>query len=214
MPITKTYAMYTLNEQVGKPSWLSEVVRQIDAKFEDVHWVRTSVVNRIENPTWNIILETESTELQRARLQEMYLNSGWGTVRIVPSCSGSTHWLDVILMSDYEEVFDGFIELDPSMYASLGMLQYEQYMNELRKLARVRNHLIRLTLPVVMTRHDQDQHLEDLDDEFLKYFINKVPSRCIADLSDIIVIKDSAGQTATIKDRRSTGYKVIRHYEV
>lgn len=214
MPVTKRFALATLTEQVGKSSWIDEVVRRVDIKFEDVHWVRTCVINRKENPTWQIVLETESTELQRNQLKELYMNSGWGTVRILDTEMCGTHYLNVILMSEYEEIYDGIIELDPSMYASLRGSQYEQYMNELRKLARVRNSLIQLTLPVVMNRHDNDLHLHEMDDELLKYYINKVPNHCIADLSDIIVIKDSAGQTATIKDRRSTGYKVIRHYEV
>lgn len=114
-----------------------------------------------------------------------------------------------------ESIFieDGFMDITLSQFSSLDPLFYDEYMTKLNHKSRVDNQLVRLNLTISKDRYSQvtPPLISELTDSELAEFRNKVPHRSISTRSDIIIVIDREGKSATIKDRRSTGHQVIRH---
>lgn len=104
-----------------------------------------------------------------------------------------------------------FLEITPDTYKHVPVNELDEFMKNLTMTARGNGVFMRLTLPVKMFRRDEDRLIKEMSDDELSAYRTKVPDTCVASRSDIILVKDSTGQVATIKDRRTSGYQIIRH---
>lgn len=94
----------------------------------------------------------------------------------------------------------------------------DQYMKDLNHKSRINRKLVRLTIP---THHysrifdcpsNRGKLISEFTDEELNHLrFTNIPAKSASNLADVIIVQDYENNTATIKDRRSTGYQIIRH---